>query len=77
MMASSAIQTQERKIFHLSPFKHLNVDLKIGLFLLQWIWFCFLLKLQKSTSCFLEFYKVKARSLFHVLFMGYIAEVEG
>ena len=53
---------------------HLNVDLKIELFLLQWIWLYFLLK---STSSSLEFYTVETRSLFNVIFKGYIAEVDG
>ena len=55
MVASSVIPPQERKSFNLFLFKHLNVDLKIGLFLLQWIWFYFLLK---STKIFKQFSRV-------------------
>ena len=36
MVAASVIPPQERKTFHLSLLEHLNGDLKIELFLLQW-----------------------------------------
>ena len=74
MVATSVILPQERKSFHLFLLKHLNVDLKIELFLLQWIWLYFL---YKSTSSFLEFYTVETGLLFDVFFRGCIAEVEG
>ena len=73
MLAPSFIPPQERKSFQLFVLKHLNVDLETELFLLHWIWFYFLLK---STSSFLEFYTVEARSLFDVFFRWYTAEVE-
>ena len=44
MLAASVIPPQERKRFYLFLLKHLNVDLKIEVFLLQWIWFYFQLK---------------------------------
>ena len=44
MVAASVTPPQERKTFHLFLLKHLNVDLKIELFLLQWIWLYFQLK---------------------------------
>ena len=74
MVAASVIPPQEQKSFYLFLLKHLNVDLKIELFLLQRIWRYFLLK---STSRFLEFYTVETMLFFDVLFRGYIAEVEG
>ena len=58
MLAASVILPQEQKTFHLVLLKHLSVDLKIELFLLQLIWFYFLLK---STSSFPEFYTVETR----------------
>ena len=60
MVTAFVIPPQERKGFHLFLLKHLNVDLKIELFLLQWIWLYFLFK---STSSFLEFYTVEPGSL--------------
>ena len=75
MVAASVILPQEQKnCTDLFLLKHLNVDLKIELFLLQWVWLYFLLK---STSSFLEFYTAETRLLFDVFFRGYIAEVEG
>ena len=43
MVAASVIPLQERKSFHLILLTHVNVNLKIELFLLQWIWLYFLL----------------------------------
>ena len=51
MAVASVIPPQELNRFHLFLFKHLNVDLKIELFLLQRIWLCFLLK---STEIYLN-----------------------
>ena len=73
MVAESVIPPQKRKSFHLVLLKHLNVDLKIEPFVLQSIWFYFLLKF---TDSFLELYTVKSRSLFYVFFRGYVTEVE-
>ena len=54
LVAASVIPPQERKSFHLFFLKHLNVDLKTELFLLQWIWFYFL----KSTYIYKQFFRV-------------------
>ena len=55
MVAASVIPPQEGKSFYLFLFMHLNVDLKIELFLLQWIWLYFLLK---STKIYEQFSRV-------------------
>ena len=44
MVAASVIPLKERKSFHHFLLKHLNLELKIELFLLQWMWLNFLLK---------------------------------
>ena len=70
MVVASVIPLQERKSFHLFFLKHLNEDLKIELFLLQWLWLYFLLKSTYIYNQFSRVLYIGTGLLFDVFFKG-------